>query len=78
MIDLPSVDREQDGGKLSTHHIFWQYPQATRRHCTITEFIFAPNTLTDDIYFLQLQIAPFHNDATPSLPVLYRLEKYEI
>jgi arylformamidase len=77
LIDLPSVDREQDGGKLSAHHIFWQYPQATRQHCTITEFVFVPDPIADDIYFLQLQIAPFHNDATPSLPVLYRLKKYE-
>lgn len=26
LIDLPSVDREEDGGKLSAHKAYWQYP----------------------------------------------------
>ncbi len=26
LLDLPSVDKEEDGGKLSAHHEFWKYP----------------------------------------------------
>ena len=26
LLDLPSVDREEDGGQLLAHHAFWQYP----------------------------------------------------
>jgi kynurenine formamidase len=78
IIDLPSVDKEKDGGKLSGHHIFWAYPAAPRLGRTITEFAFVPDTLKDDIYFLQLAIAPFEHDASPSNPTLYALEAVEM
>jgi arylformamidase len=73
LIDLPSVDREDDGGKLSCHHIFWNYPNGTKLERTITEFIYVPNTVFDGAYLLNLQIASFENDATPSKPVLFQL-----
>ncbi len=73
LIDLPSVDREKDDGKLLAHKAFWNYPNATRYDATITEFIFVSNDIADGSYLLNLQIAPFHNDATPSKPVLYKL-----
>jgi kynurenine formamidase len=40
---------------------------------TITEFIYAPDHIKDDVYLLNLMITPFANDACPSLPTLYRL-----
>jgi len=73
LIDLPSVDRENDGGKLEAHHAFWNYPAQTQLHKTITEFIYVPNEVPDGTYILNLQIAPFENDASPSKPVLYRI-----
>jgi arylformamidase len=73
LLDLPSVDRESDGGKLAAHHAFWEYPHNTQHHRTITEFIFVPNDIFDGPYFLNLQTAPFENDATPSRPVIYRI-----
>lgn len=73
LIDLPSVDKEKDGGKLSTHHIFWQYPEQPRFNATITELVYIENTIIDGIYFLNLQIAPFENDASPSNPCIYKL-----
>ena len=73
LTDLPSVDREEDEGKLLAHHIFWQYPQETRTNATITELIYVPMEVTDGMYFLNLQIASFEIDASPSKPVLYRL-----
>ena len=73
LIDLPSVDKEKDGGKLSAHHIFWQYPESPRYEATITELVYIDNNIRDGLYFLNLQIAPFENDASPSNPCIYEL-----
>lgn len=73
LIDLPSVDREEDGGKLLGHKAFWQYPENTRMDCTITELIYVPDEIKDGLYLLNLQIASFELDASPSKPVLYAL-----
>lgn len=71
--DQPSVDREEDGGLLLAHHAFWGYPQATRQKATITEMAFIPDEIGDGDYLLNLMIASFVNDASPSKPVLYPL-----
>ncbi len=71
LIDLPSVDRESDGGQLVAHHIFWRLPDHPRESATITELIYVEDHIKDGIYLLNLQTAPFENDATPSRPVLY-------
>lgn len=73
LIDLPSVDKEKDDGKLLAHRAFWNYPDAPRFQATITEFIYVSNKIKDGSYLLNLQIASFRNDATPSKPVLYEL-----
>lgn len=78
LTDLPSVDREEDGGELRSHRAFWQYPDteaADRLDCTITELIYADNDLKDGTYLLHLGIASFDMDASPSKPVLYALKK---
>ncbi len=80
LIDLPSVDKEKDGGKLVAHKAFWnvtdvnQLNQDARRKCTITEMIFVPNEFADGNYLLNLQIASFENDASPSKPILYSIQ----
>ena len=73
LIDMPSIDKEQDGGALAAHHAFWNYPNNTHIHKTITEFIYVPNDVFDGTYFLHFQIAPFENDASPSKPVMYQI-----
>ena len=73
LVDLPSVDREKDEGLLKAHHAFWGYPTKTRLHCTITEFVFVKNEIADGTYLLNLQTAPFENDATPSRPLLFAI-----
>jgi kynurenine formamidase len=73
LIDMPSIDREMDDGKLLAHHAFWQYPENTQFHKTITEFIYVNNDIIDGTYILNLQIASFENDASPSKPVLYKI-----
>jgi arylformamidase len=71
LLDLPSVDREEDEGKVAAHHVFWQYPHATRSNCTITELIYVPNTIKDGYFLLNLQITALELDASPSKPILY-------
>lgn len=73
MIDTPSVDKEKDEGALLAHKAFWNYPKRPRMHATITELIYVANSVPDGSYLLNLQTAPFENDATPSRPVLYKL-----
>lgn len=73
LIDLPSVDRESDGGKLLAHKAFWQFPERIRKNCTITELVFVPDKIKDGLYLLNLQIISLEMDASPSKPVLYNL-----
>jgi kynurenine formamidase len=73
LLDLPSVDREEDGGKLAFHHAFWQVPENPQFDKTITEMIFVEDSISDGNYILEMQIAPFENDASPSRPVLYQI-----
>ncbi len=75
LIDQPSVDKEQDEGKLLAHKAFWNYPKNTRFDATITELIYVPNKIEDGEYFLSLQPASFENDAAPCKPVLYKILK---
>ncbi len=79
LIDLPSVDREEDEGKLLAHKAFWNVKDVNnlnedaRLNCTITEMIFVENEILDGSYILNLQIASFENDASPSKPILYKI-----
>lgn len=79
LIDLPSVDKERDQGKLLAHKAFWNVKNTydlnddARFDATITELIFVPDHVEDGSYLLNLQIASFENDASPSKPVLYKI-----
>ncbi len=83
LVDLPSVDRLHDEGKLSAHHAFWGLPPGaqnlpqgqTAPPFTLTEFIFVPNEVPDSTYLLELQVAPFMSDAAPSRPRLFALRQ---
>lgn len=81
LVDLPSIDRTFDEGKLSNHRIFWNIEQgsfetneASLTNHTITELIFVPNEIEDGNYLLNLQIAPFASDASPSRPILFKVK----
>jgi kynurenine formamidase len=74
LVDTPSVDRECDEGVLAFHHAFWKYPQQPQFQKSITELIYVDNAIPDGQYILNLQFAPFDNDAAPSRPVLYALK----
>lgn len=80
LVDLPSIDRIFDEGKLSNHRTFWNVEQGKFElnansfpHKTITELIYVPNEIADGEYLLNLQIAPFAADASPSRPILFRI-----
>lgn len=73
LIDLPSIDKEVDEGMLEAHHAFWKYPTDTQTHKSITEMVYVPNDVFDGTYLLNIQIASFENDASPSKPVLYKI-----
>lgn len=75
LVDTPSVDREQDNGELAFHHEFWKVPQLNNKLRTITELIFVDDSIEDGQYILEIQLAPFENDASPSRPVLYKIKK---
>ncbi len=84
VVDVPSLDRMADGGKLAAHRAFFGLPaasrslrDATRAQCTITELAFVADEVADGRYLLGLQIAPFAADAAPSRPMLIPLEALE-
>lgn len=79
VVDLPSVDREEDAGALACHRAFWglrpdeKVPgPSSRKESTITELTYIPNEAKDGTWYLSLQVAPLSNDAAPSRPILYR------
>jgi hypothetical protein len=82
LVDLPSIDRLYDDGHLSNHRIFWNVEQGkfetneyTSTRSTVTELIYVPDEVRDGAYLLNIQIAPFASDASPSRPILFRREQ---
>jgi kynurenine formamidase len=74
LLDLPSVDPENDGGEMAAHKIFWDAPEAPRR-ATITEMIRVPSNVADGLYVLALHIPRFCQDAAPSRPVIWAVRE---
>lgn len=73
IVDLPSIDREEDEGQLIGHHAFWNYPENPQFQRTITELVYVPNEIEDGVYFLNIQITSLENDASPSKLTLYEI-----
>jgi kynurenine formamidase len=80
IVDLPSIDRAQDEGRLTAHRIFFGLPRtsvelaaATRPGATITELAFVPDSVPDGVGLLELQVPALSGDAVPSRPLLYPL-----
>lgn len=78
IVELPSVDREEDAGALTNHRIFWDV-SAGVRSCddgmdlgrTITEMARVPGHLPVGPCFLSLQAPHFILDAAPSRPLWF-------
>jgi len=82
VVDVPSIDRAHDEGRLTAHRLFFGLPSggvqlaaATRPGATITELAFIPDTIADGAYLLELQVPALDGDAVPSRPLLYALEE---
>jgi hypothetical protein len=80
VMDLPSIDRAHDEGRLTAHRLFFGLPpgesalaRAGRSRCTVSELAYIPDEAADGPYFLQLQVPAINGDAVPSRPLLYRL-----
>ena len=65
LVDLPSVDKADDGGKLGNHKRFFKYGK------TISELLFINDSIDDGFGFLQIQIPNWALDAVPSRPIFY-------
>jgi arylformamidase len=78
VLDLPSADRADDGGKLTAHRIFFGLPPGSRRaadasrsRASITELAWIGPGIPDGLYLLDLQMPAFLTDAAPSRPLLF-------
>jgi len=82
VVDLPSLDRADDGGALAAHHIYWGLPcgtrdprRALRSRALVTELAYVPESVPDGLYLLELHVPAFGADAAPSRPVLYPVQE---
>jgi kynurenine formamidase len=78
VLDLPSADRAEDGGRLTAHRTFFGLPAGSRRagdaqrpRASITELAWIASAIPDGHYLLDLQMPAFLSDAAPSRPLLY-------
>lgn len=73
LVDLPSIDRERDDGRLANHRTFWGLddPSEPPSRRTLTELCYVPNAVADGVYFLDIGVPDFALDAAPSRPLLY-------
>lgn len=78
VVDLPSIDRAHDDGRLTAHRLFFGLPAAetalataARRRCTVTELAYIPDAAVDGPYLLELQVPAINGDAVPSRPLLW-------
>jgi hypothetical protein len=78
VVELPSIDRTHDEGRLTAHRIFFglapgatALAEARRSGATITELATVPDELGDGAYLLELQLPALGGDAVPSRPLLY-------
>ena len=53
LIDLPSIDKEKDNGKVINHKIFFDIISGGNTN-TITELIYVPTIVPDGEYLLNL------------------------
>lgn len=83
LVDIPSVDRMHDEGRLANHRIFWKLAAGareaapdTRLDRSITEMIYVADDIADGLYLLNLQAPAFATHAAPSRPVIYPLNEF--
>ncbi len=82
VVDLPSIDRSHDEGRLTAHRVFFGLPRgsrslalAGRSQSTVTELAYIPTAVADGPYLLEIQVPAIGGDAVPSRPLLYPFEQ---
>jgi len=82
IVDVPSIDRTHDEGRLTAHRIFFGLPRrsvelaaAARPEATVTELAYMADELADGAYLVELQAPALGGDAVPSRPLLYRISE---
>jgi len=82
LVDIPSVDKMYDQGRLTNHRIFWNVKANEKRlnanswtNKTITEMIYVEDNIQDGFYLCNLQTPKMSTDAVPSNPEIYQLTK---
>ncbi len=73
LVDLPSIDPEEDEGRLVAHKCFFNFSGSRRTESTLTELIYVPDAIADGNYILQLSVLRLDLDVSPSRAVLYEL-----
>jgi arylformamidase len=80
IVDLPSIDRSHDEGRLTAHRIFFGLPRGavartppTQANAPKTELAYIPDIAPDGPYLLALQVPAIGGDAVPCRPLLYQL-----
>jgi hypothetical protein len=75
VVNLASIDRAHDEGRLTAHRVFFGLSRgatvATRPQATVTEFANIPPDTADGAYLLEIQTPAIAGDAVPSRPLLY-------
>ena len=84
LVDFPSIDRMDDDGLLTNHHLFWnvaenshQLSDAVQMNKTITEMIYVDSSIEDGVYLLGNQFPAMATNAVPSRPVIYSITRQE-
>ena len=65
LVDIPSIDKADDGGELGNHRRFFKQGK------TISELLYIPESIADGFGFLSIQIPNWSLDAAPSRPIFY-------
>ena len=80
VLDVPSLDRTHDEGRLVGHRVFFGLPagstargDASRSRATVTELAFIPDEVFDGPCVLSLAVPAIGGDAVPSQPIVYPL-----
>lgn len=82
LVDVPSIDRLLDAGRLTAHRVFFGLPPvsqasarslaaATRPNVTVTELVYVPQEVAAGRVIVHIQVPPFVTDAAPSRVFLY-------
>jgi kynurenine formamidase len=69
--DLPSIDKESDNGALAAHKNWFLDGGEAKVKRTITELVFIPSDLSDNLYAINMQVPAIQTDAVPSRILLH-------